>query len=227
MIHQPVLSLFACEKYALVDEPGPFQTAAQYELLERYGKDYLFRNTLSLPLGLTFDSYLTEDSFLKLSPPEKATALLRAAVLANEKEAEKQGLTPVQRFNLREDTKDRSLPEVVAARRKTALQMTSFSQTRFAGHVSLNQRSILVLQMPFDRGWRAFQDGRPVPILKVDVGLLGVGLDPGKHEVELRYRNRFLVPGLLLTLASVFVLGAGWWRWPRLTYAVKRRDSFA
>jgi uncharacterized membrane protein YfhO len=72
------------------------------------------------------------------------------------------------------------------------------------------------LQTPFDRGWRARQDGQAAPVLKVDVGLLGVGLDAGEHKVELHYRNPFLVPALAATLASFLILAASLWRWPRL-----------
>jgi hypothetical protein len=142
--------------------------------------------------------------------------LLRAVVLSNEREGEQQGLTQANLSDLEQNPRNFSLADVVAARRKTALELTSFSQTRFEGNVFLDQRSILVLQTPFDRGWRAFQDGQAMPVLKVDVELLGVGLNAGEHKVELRYRNPFLVPALVVTLASFLILGARFWRWPRL-----------
>ena len=66
LLNDAILSLFACEKYALVDNPLPFHTGLQYEFVKRYGKDYLFRNRLFLPFGLTFDRYMTEDAFLQL-----------------------------------------------------------------------------------------------------------------------------------------------------------------
>ncbi len=115
-------------------------------------------------------------------------------------QAEKQGLAQTNLSDLAQNARDLSLADVAAARRKTALKLTSFSQTRFEGNVSLDHESILVLQTPFDRGWRAFQDGQPVPVLKVDVGLLGVGLDAGEHKVELRYRNPYLVFSLVISL---------------------------
>jgi hypothetical protein len=65
-----------------------------------------------------------------------------------------------------QDTKNFLPAEVVAARRKTAFDLTSFSQTRLEGKVTLDQRSVLVLQTPFDRGWHAFQDGKAVPVTK-------------------------------------------------------------
>ena len=216
LLNDSILSLFACEKYALVDDPLPFQRAVQYEFVKRYEKDYLFRNARFLPFGLTFDRYITEDAFLSLPAGEKSVVLLHAVVLWDKSEGEKQGLTQANLFDLEQVARNFSFADVAAARRKTALQLTSFGQTRFEGKVFLDQRSILVLQTPFDRGWHAFQDGLAVPVLKVDVGLLGVGLDAGEHKVELHYRNPFLVPALAVTLASLLILAAGLWRWPRL-----------
>jgi len=40
--------------------------------------------------------------------------------------------------------------------------------------------------------------------------------DAGEHKVELHYRNPFLVPALVVTLASLLILAAGLWRWPRI-----------
>lgn len=214
LLHSPMLSVFAGEKYVLVDNPLPFENIAQYELVQRDESDYLFRNTKSLPLGLTFDRYVTEDAFLELSADAKAAALLQAVVLSNEREGEKHGLT---RIDLEPDSRGDSFAEMVAARRKTALELTSFGQTRIEGNVFLERRSILVLQTPFDRGWHARQDGRVMPVQRVDVGLLGVGLDAGRHKVELHYRNPFLVAATVVTLASFLFLGVGLWRWPRLT----------
>jgi uncharacterized membrane protein YfhO len=220
LLDYPILSTFACEKYALVDDPVLYQTILQYELIRRYGKDYLFRNQLFLPLGLTFSHYIEEDLFLQLPTEQKPEALLRAVVLSNKNEVEKQGLAQIAISELDRDIKDTPLPDIVAARRDTALSLTSFCQTRIVGTVRLDQKSILVLQTPFDRGWRALQDGQAAPVLKVDVGLLGVGLDAGEHKVELHYRNPFLVPALAVTLASFLILAASLWRWPRLSLLV-------
>lgn len=216
LLHEPILSLFACEKYALVDNPLLLEGDMQYEFVRRYGEGYLFRNTQFLPLGLTFDRYVTEKAFLKLPAKEKPAVLLSAVVLSNEKEGEQRGLTKADLSDPAQDPKDFSLADAVAARGKTALDLTYFSQTRLEGKVSLDQRSVLVLQTPFDRGWHAFQDGKAVPVTKVDVGLLGVGLDAGEHKVELRYRNLFLIPALAVTLVSFLIMGTSLWRWPRL-----------
>jgi uncharacterized membrane protein YfhO len=72
------------------------------------------------------------------------------------------------------------------------------------------------VQTPFDRGWQAWQDGKPAPVLRVDAGLLGVGLDSGQHKVELRYQTPFRNLGLGITTGSLLVLIFAVWRWPRV-----------
>jgi uncharacterized membrane protein YfhO len=217
LLNDPLLSMFAGEKYALVDNPLPFQRALQYEFVRQYGNDYLFRNARFLPLGLAFDRYITEEAFLKLPGSEKSGALLNVAVLSSKSEGEAAGLREANLTDLEQDARNLSLADVATARRKTALKLTSFGQTRFEGTVSLEQRSILVVQTPFDPGWSALQDGQAAPALRVDAGLLGVGLDAGEHKVELHYRNPFLVSALMTTLASLLILAACIWRWPRLS----------
>jgi len=211
----PLLSTFAAEKYALVDDPVLYQTILQYEGIKRYGKDYLFLNQLFLPLGLTFSESITEDAFRQLPTESKPEALLRAVVLSG-REAEQHGLSQLSPSEVPEEIKATSLADAVSLRRKTALSLTSFRQTRITGTVHLDKKSILVLQTPFDRGWRALQDGQPAPSLKVDVGLLGVVLDAGEHKVELSYRNPYRTAGLAITVASFAILVVGLWRWPRL-----------
>lgn len=211
-----LLSAFACERYLLVDDPTRFQMDPHYEAMQRYGKNFLFRNQLFLPLGLTFSRYLDEDTFLRLPAGGKQEALLRAVVLSNQNEAAKQGLSQLTLSELDQDVRATPLSDVVAARRSAAFELNSFRQTHIAGRVRLDQKGILVFQTPFDRGWRAWQNGQATPVLKVDAGLLGVGLDAGEHKVELHYRNPVLIPALAITLASFLILAAGLWRRPRL-----------
>jgi uncharacterized membrane protein YfhO len=217
LIDEPVLSLFAGEKYVLAGDPNPYQNLSQYEFVARYNRDYLFRNTLFLPLGLAFERYIPENLFLTLSSPQKAAALLRVVVLPDAPHLERLGLSPITLSDLDQEINYSSLSDVIAARRKTGLNLTSFSQTRIEGTVALEQKSILVIQTPYDSGWRAFQDGQTAPVLKIDSGLVGVALGSGQHTVALSYRTPFLGLGFAITVCSVVILALSVWRWPRLS----------
>ena len=216
LVEYPLLSTFACEKYVLTDNPAPFKTAEYYEFVTRYGNKYLFRNQLFLPLGLSFGYYISEDMFLQLPQWAKPLALLNAAVLSNKDAADDLGPAPLTMDDIKYQVIETSLPDIAAKRRSTALNIRSFRQTCIDGTIQLNQRSVLVLQTPFDPGWHAFQDGRVAQVLKADFGLLGVVLNAGGHTVELRYRPPFLYAGAAVSVVSLLIFAASLWRWPRI-----------
>ena len=213
-----LLSTFACEKYVLTDNPVLFQTADyyDYEFVRRYGDRYLFRNQLFLPFGLSFSHYIPEDMFLQLPSQAKAPVLLLAAVLSDKDAANEQGLSQLTIDELKQQMDETSLPDIVAERRRTAFNIRSFGQTRIDGRIQLNHRSVLVLQTPFDAGWRAFTNGRRAPVIRVDAGLLGVVLEGGEQTVELRYRPPLLYAGAAVTLVACSILSLRLWRWPRI-----------
>jgi len=216
LMEYPLLSTFACEKYVLTNNPIPFETADYYEFDKRYGNKYLFRNQLFLPFGLSFGYYITEDMFLQLPKWAKPSALLHAIVLSERDAAAELGPSRLTTDDIKYQVIETSLPDIAAKRRSTALNIRSFRQTRIDGTIRLNQRSVLVLQTPFDPGWHAFQDGRVARVLKADFGLLGVVLNTGEHTLELRYRPPFLYAGAAVSFVSLLIFAATLGRWPRI-----------
>ena len=109
---------------------------------------------------------MDQDTFLGLPGGAKQEALLRAVILSNKRQGEKYGLSQLTPSELEEDIRATPLPEIVARRRSDAFHLRSFRQTRIAGSVRLDQKGILLFQTPFDRGWRAVQNGQAAPVLK-------------------------------------------------------------
>ena len=216
LVGQPLLLTFACEKYVLTKTPVPFETAEQFEPVRRYGDIYLFRDKMGLPFGLAFDRYIPEDVFLHLASRAKPEALLHGVVLSEQDAAHQSGLSQLSFDELMQQMSLGSIPDALAERRATAMNMQSFRQTRIDGTIQLNRNGIVLFQMPFDAGWQAFSDGRAIPTLKVDGGLLGVGLKDGEHRIELRYQPPLLYAGAAVTLLSVGVLLLSLWKWPRI-----------
>jgi hypothetical protein len=72
------------------------------------------------------------------------------------------------------------------------------------GHLLLDitsdGRGLLVVSQPYDRGWQARVDGKPVDLYRVDYLLQGIPLESGPHRVELEYHLSPL-PGIASLLA--------------------------
>jgi uncharacterized membrane protein YfhO len=214
LIGQPLLSAFAGEKYALTTRPEPFQEAKHYEFLKRYGDIYAFRNNAFLPLGLIFEHYIREDVFLQMPTWAKRLALIHTVTIADNQQ--KDGLSALSLDELKQRIRAISLPDVFVSGRATALNMRSFSETTIDGSVRLDSDGLLLFQMPFDPGWHAFVDQRSAPVVKADVGLLGVVIKRGEHVVKLVYRPPFLFSGAVVTILSCIIFWWSLWRWPNI-----------
>src|SRR5207237_4150695 len=86
------------------------------------------------------------------------------------------------------------------------LLIRSFSQNLIEGTVRCDNNGVLLFQTPFDSGWRIRVDRQPASAMKVDFGLLGVGLMKGEHNIELRYRPPFLIVGAIVAIVSTLFL---------------------
>jgi hypothetical protein len=71
--------------------------------------------------------------------------------------------------------------------------------------------SILVLSENHYPGWRAYLDGRPVGVLRVNYNQRGVRVPAGEHEVLFVYRPKSVIVGAAVSLLTALGLLA-WWR---------------
>jgi hypothetical protein len=74
---------------------------------------------------------------------------------------------------------------------------------------NMQTRGLVVLADRWADGWSVTVDGRSQPALRVDAALRGVVVDAGRHTVEWQYATPGLVPGSVVSLATL-VLGAAW-----------------
>ena len=86
------------------------------------------------------------------------------------------------------------------------LDITDFSDTRISGTVKAESDSVLFTSIPVIRGWEIFLDGEKAdPAILGENGVLGLRVPTGKHTVTFRYRNKLLLPSVLISLIGLAV----------------------
>lgn len=58
----------------------------------------------------------------------------------------------------------------------------------------------------YDKGWKAFVDGKEQPIIKTNYALRGLSLTPGKHQIEFRFVPSSYYSGYAITKYSQWLL---------------------
>ncbi len=90
-----------------------------------------------------------------------------------------------------------------------AVRIVDYLPERVRLETEVAEPLILVLGDTYDARWRAWDNGRPVPILRADHALRAVPLQPGRHVVEFRYRQPSFWVGLALSLGTIGAVVTG------------------
>ncbi len=82
------------------------------------------------------------------------------------------------------------------------------SNNGLQGDAVLNRKGIMLLSIPYSKGWKAYVDGKETELVRGDIMYMALPLDEGKHHILLRYRTPYLLEGVLISaLAVLFLIG--------------------
>ncbi|MDE6593754.1 MAG: YfhO family protein [Oscillospiraceae bacterium] len=90
------------------------------------------------------------------------------------------------------------------------LQNTVLGADEITGNIAVPDERILCLQLQFDKGWKAYDNGEPIEIIPVNGFMTGLRLSPGEHEIRLVYRVPWLMPGIGVSAVTVVILLGVW-----------------
>lgn len=90
--------------------------------------------------------------------------------------------------------------EDLKALNEEALENVSLGNNTVTGTVNLSSRKFMVFSIPFSSGWSVYVDGKKQTLFQANVMYLGLWLEPGEHQIQLRYCTPGLKTGGALTL---------------------------
>jgi uncharacterized membrane protein YfhO len=89
--------------------------------------------------------------------------------------------------------------------RKNSLQHVKEGNNRIEGDTNLTEKGIMVLSIPYSKGWKATVDGEKVELMKANIMYSAVALEEGEHHITLTYRTPYLLEGMLISIVSLFL----------------------
>jgi uncharacterized membrane protein YfhO len=102
--------------------------------------------------------------------------------------------------------------------RKGSLQNIKESNNRIEGDVDLTRKGILVLSVPYSKGWNATVDGEKAKLLKANILYSALELPEGEHHITLTYRTPYLLEGFIISMVSLFLFIG-------ITVALRRKEK--
>ena len=185
---------------------------AYYDTLDGY---VLYENQNYVPMGFTYDYYLTEAQYEDTVTPTRSNLLMRALVLTEEDAvAYGQYLTPLPTAELNDLTYTRYTQDC-ADRRASACTTFEMNSAGFHAEATLDRANLMFFSVPYDDGFTAYVDGQETEILRVDEGLMAVLCPAGTVTIDFVYQPDGIRLSRTVTLAAlpVFLLYTGHFAW--------------
>ena len=170
----------------------------------------IYENRYFIPVGFTFDRFMTEDTYALLLDRDKTAAdrtLVRDLILDDEAAAKYGSLFSGQDTDIDEEclSSDSYYSE---CRKRASTACTSFttSKSGFTAEATLDRENLVFFSFPFEKGWSARVDGKEAEIVKADFGLMAVCVPEGTHTITFTYLPYGLHAGILVSLAALVIL---------------------
>lgn len=177
----------------------------------------LYENENYVPMGFTYDYYITEESYETTVKNTRANLLMRALVLSEE-DAEAYGkyLEKLPEAKLDDLWYDTYVSDC-ADRRASACSTFQMTNSGFHAEITLKKDNLVFFSVPYDDGFTAYVNGKEADIVRVDEGLMAVLAPAGENTIDFVYQadGYPLASKVSLAALAVFVLYAGYFVWKK------------
>ncbi|MEM6726649.1 MAG: YfhO family protein, partial [Bacteroidota bacterium] len=208
---RPLLQVWSSHKYML-NKTGQDFNFPLFRKIQTVGDVDIYRNDFFLDFGFTYDQVTPKSAIASMDYLKKDITILRSAIIDDE---DSDLLSQFPAFPIN-SIPGNYTPDLVVndinARRSALFQMTDFSEKAFAGTIQTDQRKLLCFTTPYDKGWSAKIDGQSAPIRKINIGFMGLVIEPGQHTIEMRYTPQYYWLSVLISILSLGLWGFLFWR---------------
>ncbi|MFA5657978.1 MAG: YfhO family protein [Oscillospiraceae bacterium] len=170
----------------------------------------IYVNECYIPMGFTYDYYITQENFDKYSGVEKDMLLLKAVVLTNEQIAEYRDiLEPLSDDECVGLYSDELYMRLCDEKKESAAYYFEEGTKGFTAKISLESEKLVFFSVPYEKGFTATVNGVLTQIEEVDGGMMAVRCPAGESvEIRFDYMTPGLKNGVIISLAGILILAA-------------------
>ena len=184
-----------------------------WSLLKNEAGYNIWQNDCYIPMGFTYDYYITEQDFTdSFAKNERGNVMLRAIVLSDSQEAEYGSILqplPSDRTSFNESSYKTD------CRDRADMCCHSFvaGDNRFTAAIMQDKPNLVFFSIPYHDGWKAYVNGKETKVEKVNMGFMAVECGAGFSEIEFEFETPMLKLGTASSVCclfafAVYVLGS-------------------
>ena len=189
------------------EKQGAFEAEADDGWTYSFAKDgyAVYCNENYVPMGFTYDYYLTVSEYEETNKSTRSNLLLRTLVLPDEDAAVYGKYLAHLPDGKREELDYDSYVQDCRERRATAASVFQMNNAGFHAEISLEKENLVFFSVPYDDGFTAYVNGAETEIVEVDEGLMAVLCPAGENSIDFVYQPDGLQASRPLIIAGIAV----------------------
>lgn len=209
LINKPFLESLNNVKYIMTKAVANPMWRISHDSVAKFGDVIVLKSKYDLPFGYTYDTYMKQSEFDKVSMPLREIISFSTCVVKDEEVGNYAGL---KHFNLADTMVARTFNwdtyrAGITNLRKDSLNVTLFSENKITGTANVSENKLMYLSFPYDKGWHLKVDGALAEKVFINNGMTGIYLTKGNHTIELDYHLRAAGKGVYMSLGGIAFCG--------------------
>lgn len=164
----------------------------------------IYENTLYIPMGSGYDTYISTKDAEKQKNICREKLLIDTLVLSD-KQIEKYSDILEKYEPEHELTKDDYI-RICKEKQANSSSEFRYSHYGFSSEITLDKPQLIFFSVPYSNGWTAEVNGKKADVEKVSYGFMAVRADEGTNKIVFRYRTPGLTAGIIVTIAGILLL---------------------
>ena len=188
------------------EAPERLEEMPSFRYLKRENGFNIYENEAYIPMGIAYDSYIPETALNAASSMTRQKLMLSALGM-NEKQIEKYRdiLTELPAAD-RVARTDLAFAAYCSERAEQTCSVFNYGSDGFQAQITLEKPEMVFFSVPYESGWEARVNGRPVGIERVNYGFMAVRCEAGVNNIEFFYETPGLRNGAILSIAGIGLL---------------------
>ena len=163
----------------------------------------LYHNDNYVPMGFTYDYYVTEATYQTSIKTLRSNLLMRALVLTDEDVAQYGKYLTELPDAMLDDLHYDSYTQDCADRRAHSCSVFQMNNAGFHAEITLDKTNLVFFSVPYDDGFTAYVNGEKTDILRVDEGLMAVLCPAGASSIDFVYQAAGLSASRMVTAVAI------------------------
>ena len=163
----------------------------------------LYHNDNYVPMGFTYDYYVTEATYEASIKTLRSNLLMRALVLTDDDVAQYGKYLTELSEDMLNDLHYDSYTQDCADRRAHSCSVFQMNNAGFHAEITMDKPNLVFFSVPYDDGFTAYVNGEKTDILRVDEGLMAVLCQPGASSIDFVYQADGLSASRVVTAVAI------------------------